>query len=397
MIAPQPAVDVPSEGTLEEWFRAEAPHFHAYMAVWARKSAAFENLEGWRGAGMRSCVDWFVTHLGFNRLFAEAMLRAGHAERELPEVGEAFSAGELSLEKVRLLSTVATDEDQGAWVQTAREASPPELARMCRESRNSERTDAPERDRAQRAQRRLRTWYDEVGMLRISGALPSEDGAMVRIALDKMARRLREKNLPIELDPPDDPFGAHQADALVSICTAAALGEPGMEPASAPPARMVVHVDLGVLTGATPNGRGHIEDGPALSTAVLRRLGCDATIKTLIERDGVPIASGREKPTVSRDLKLMVQSRDGTCLYPGCAVPATRCDAHHIHHWADGGPTELWNLGSACPGHHDRHHDGEFDIIRTLEGDLHFVKPDGRLIGKVTGGKWKRPRQRAGP
>jgi hypothetical protein len=46
---------------------------------------------------------------------------------------------------------------------------------------------------------------------------------------------------------------------------------------------------------------------------------------------------------------------------------------------------------------HDRHHDGEFDIIRTSEGNLHFVARDGRLIGKVTGGKWKRPKKRAGP
>jgi hypothetical protein len=63
----------------------------------------------------------------------------------------------------------------------------------------------------------------------------------------------------------------------------------------------------------------------------------------------------------------------------------------------DGGPTELWNLMSACPGHHDGHHRGEFDIVRTAEGDLHFVRPDGRQIGKVTGGKWKRPKNRPGP
>ena len=111
----------------------------------------------------------------------------------------------------------------------------------------------------------------------------------------------------------------------------------------------------------------------------------------------MPIAAGREKPIVSPALKFLVQSRDGSCLYPGCAVPATRCEAHHIHHWADGGPTELRNLGSQCKFHHDRHHEGEFDIIRTLEGDLHFLRPDGSLIGKVSGGRWKRPRHRAGP
>ena len=223
---------------------------------------------------------------------------------------------------------------------------------------------------------------------------------MIQIALDTAGHeldRLRKASHIVELDPPEDPFHARQADALVAICTEAVLGDSGTDAASSSPVQMVVHVDYDVLTGANPSGRGHIENGPALSTAVLRRLGCDATVKTLIERDGVPIAAGREKPTVSPALKLQVRSRDGTCLYPGCAVPATRCEAHHIHHWADGGPTELWNLGSACPGHHDRHHDGEFAIIRTAEGDLDFVTRDGSLIGKVTGGKWKRPRKRAGP
>ena len=385
-----------SEGTLEEWFRAEGPHLNAQHAEWARKAAAFDNMEGWRGAGMRSCADWFVTHLGFSRHFTEGMLLAGHAACELPEIGEAFSAGELSLDKVRSISTVATAEDQGSWVQVAREASPPELARMCRESRNSELTDAAERDRAQRAQRRLRTWNDELGMLRISGALPPEDGAMVRIALDRVARTLREK-LPIELEPPEDPFGALQADALVSICTTAVHDEPGTDPAPSAPAHMVVHVDLGVLTGATPNGRGHIEDGPGLSTAVLRRLGCDATVETLIECDGLPIDKGRSRRIVSDGMRLAVQSRDGMCRYPGCPATARRTQPHHLDHWIDHGPTELWNLLSLCPYHHHCHHHGEFDILRSPEGDLRFVTPDGRLIGTVTGGAWKRPRRRAGP
>ena len=96
-------------------------------------------------------------------------------------------------------------------------------------------------------------------------------------------------------------------------------------------------------------------------------------------------------------MKLKVQSRDGICVYPGCPAPATRCEAHHVHHWADGGPTELWNLAALCKGHHTRHHDGEFDIHRTPEGDLRFVGRDGREIGTVTGGHWKRPRTRAGP
>jgi hypothetical protein len=140
-----------------------------------------------------------------------------------------------------------------------------------------------------------------------------------------------------------------------------------------------------------------IFDGPALSTAALRRLGCDATVETLIERDGVPIDRGRSRPIVSPGQRRAVQSRDGMCLVPRCPVPATRCEAHHIAYWAHGGPTRLWNLASLCSFHHHRHHDREFDILRSPEGNLSFVTRDGRPMGEVTGGAWKRPKNRAGP
>jgi hypothetical protein len=224
---------------------------------------------------------------------------------------------------------------------------------------------------------------------------------MIQIAIDSAKHRLdafRAEHHLVDLEPADAPFHAHQADALVAICTAAVLGEPGTsDRAASPPARMVVHVDYDVLTGANPEGRGHLENGPALSTATLRRLGCDATVKTLVERDGVVIATGREKPTVSPAMKLKVRNRDGICRAPGCAVPATRCEAHHIHHVDDGGPTKLWNLLALCSGHHKRHHDGEFDILRSPEGNLSFVTRDGRPMGEVTGGFWRRPKNRAGP
>ena len=396
MIAPQPDVDLDA---LQERIRERAAGIHAQTAELARDLAVYDDHNGWCGKGMRDCADWVTCNLGFNPQNAKALMVAAQAARELPEVGEAFSAGELSVDKVRLLAPVVAPDDQTGWIRMAVESSSAEVARRCREARSAERV-GPERDRAHRAQRRLHTWYDEENFFRISGALPPDEGAMIQIAIDSAGRRLdtlRSDHHLVDLDPADDPIHARKADALVLLCTEAVLGEPRADRASSPPVQMVVHVDYDVLTGANPAGRGHIEDGPALSTPTLRRLGCDSTVKTLIERDGVPIAVGREKPAVPPAMKLKVRSRDGICVYPGCPRPAARCEAHHIHHWAGGGPTELWNLAALCKGHHTRHHDGEFDIHRTPEGDLRFVGRDGREIGMVTGGHWKRPRTRAGP
>jgi hypothetical protein len=137
--------------TLEPRIREMTPRVHAIMAQFSELVSAFEDSGAWQGAGMRSCADWLVVHAGFDRHTAESLLRAGHAARELPEIGEAFFAGELSLDKVRSLSTIATAVDQAAWVELARTKSPPQLAQVCREARNTELVDAHERAHAQRA------------------------------------------------------------------------------------------------------------------------------------------------------------------------------------------------------------------------------------------------------
>src|SRR5439155_2569492 len=53
--------------------------------------------------------------------------------------------------------------------------------------------------------------------------------------------------------------------------------------------QMVVHVDVGVLTGESHDGLCNLENGVRLSTAEARRIGCDAEIIPVIERYGLPI------------------------------------------------------------------------------------------------------------
>jgi hypothetical protein len=75
-----------------------------------------------------------------------------------------------------------------------------------------------------------------------------------------------------------------------------------------------------------------------------------------------------------------VQGRDRTCRFPGCAVPAQKTHAHHIDHWADGGPTDLANLVSLCHFHHHRLHDGAYKIRGHPDSSVVFGRPDGRPI-----------------
>jgi hypothetical protein len=83
-----------------------------------------------------------------------------------------------------------------------------------------------------------------------------------------------------------------RADALVRVCEAW-VAAAAQTPAVAPTAQVVVHVDEAVLTGADPEGRSHIEDGPWVSPSSVRHMSCDADVVSVIDPQGLPIDVGR--------------------------------------------------------------------------------------------------------
>ncbi|HEV8395715.1 MAG TPA: HNH endonuclease signature motif containing protein [Vicinamibacterales bacterium] len=94
--------------------------------------------------------------------------------------------------------------------------------------------------------------------------------------------------------------------------------------------------------------------------------------------DGSILDVGRRTRTVPTAIRRALTTRDACCRFPGCT--ARRCDAHHITHWGDGGPTSLDNLMLLCRRHHTLVHEGGISIERDVLGNLTFVRPDGRVI-----------------
>jgi hypothetical protein len=116
----------------------------------------------------------------------------------------------------------------------------------------------------------------------------------------------------------------------------------------------------------------------AVETA--RRLACDASTVHILEDDeGEPLNIGRKTRVLSPALRRALKSRDKGCRFPGC--PNVRyVDAHHIHHWAQGGETKLSNLVQLCRFHHRQVHEGRVLIMRLDDGGLRFIRPDGRTF-----------------
>jgi hypothetical protein len=122
--------------------------------------------------------------------------------------------------------------------------------------------------------------------------------------------------------------------------------------------------------------RCHVEDGPAISPAALRLIGCNATISTMVhDADGNVLAVGRRTRTPSPALRRAVRERDQyRCRFPGCE--SRRVDLHHIRHWANGGPTARDNLLCLCRRHHKIVHDKGYIITAGSQ----FHTRDGKLI-----------------
>lgn len=126
-----------------------------------------------------------------------------------------------------------------------------------------------------------------------------------------------------------------------------------------PKAQLVVTIPMADLRSGT-TGRG-LSIGRA-STEVLdpetvRKIGCDAEIVLLaLGTQSEPLAVGRSKRLVTPGLLKALWIRDKGCTFPGCHAPPAWSDAHHIRHWADGGPTDLANLALLCQRHHTTVH-----------------------------------------
>ena len=73
--------------------------------------ARVDRLELWRDSGARDMAHWLWMRYGISEWKARRWIAASHALEYLPLISEAFSCGELGIDKVVELSRFATPED----------------------------------------------------------------------------------------------------------------------------------------------------------------------------------------------------------------------------------------------------------------------------------------------
>lgn len=81
-----------------------------------------------------------------------------------------------------------------------------------------------------------------------------------------------------------------------------------------------------------------------------------------------------------------VRGRDGTCRYPGCEVPAYKCDLDHIQPFDESGPTDTENLHCLCRRHHNLKTNRLWNITAYSDGSELWSSIDGTTATSVPSG-----------
>jgi hypothetical protein len=337
-----------------------AAELSAATCRWLLLVAEFDARGGWAEWGVRSCAHWLSWRCGIGLHTAREQTRVARALGGLPLAREAFAAGEISYSKVRALTRVASEKTEAQLVELARHATGAQLEKVARQYGRVLRTSAGQAQTNYERQQ-LSTYWDDDGMLVVQGRLAPEDGAALMAALDQAAM-----SVPNEVRE----LGARavRAQALATLATG---GQPKTE--------VVVHVDVETLSSDEITRQSEVADGPALAPETVRRLGCDAAVVTMIERDGEPLSVGRRTRAIPPALRRALRSRDRGCRFPGC-THSKHLHAHHIEHWARGGRTEIGNLVQLCSYHHRLVHEGGYKVQSGVRGRLEFRRPDGLVI-----------------
>ena len=381
--------DLPLEH-LEQGITQLASHICAGTCRWLELVAEFDRREAAGSWGCRSTAEWISWRCAVAPRTAREHVRVARALGELPRIREGFSRGTLSYAKVKALTRVADSDSEEDLLELARYATASQLERMLRAYRRVGANEARDTHEGE-----YLAWsWEEDGSLRVRGRLAAEDGALLLRALEAARDRLSrhgDDDGGSENGEGGGPAGPPPAssrlpritnvEALVEMADVS-LSARSEGRSAAERYQVVIHVDHATLA-RDADGRSELEGESAISPETARRLACDSSVVSMLERDGAPLRIGRKSRKIPPALGRALRARDGGCRFPGCERRRF-VDAHHIRHWAKGGGTDQDNLLLLCRHHHRVVHEGGFSVEPLADGRVRFRLPNGTPLGTAT-------------
>jgi len=334
-----------------------------------RRLRRFDSGLGYAPSGALSARAWLRWRLNLTATTASERVAISRKLAALPTTERALADGDISYRHATLIVETAGQlgdkfeaQAETILVDAAKELDPWRLQRAIWHLKHCLEPDGVLSDANKANSRRflsLSQTFD--GVYRIDGWLDAEGGAVLNTALNSvMGPRLADD---------DRSAPERRADAAVEMARRQLDGGQLPEVAGQKP-HLAVSVDMATLSKEPGSMAAELEWSQPIPAETARRLACDAAITPII--DGEADQTSRVVPGATRRALI---ARDKGCRFPGCDCPPAWTDAHHVKHWADGGPSTLDNLILLCRRHHRLVHEEGWTLELARDRELVAIPP----------------------
>jgi hypothetical protein len=338
----------------------------------------FEAELGWAEDGSLSLTAWLAAHGRRSRKEAHREAVISKRLSQLPATAAAWAQGLLSSSQVGAVVANVSAEHASLYAAHEDELTPVLAALSVRDTAaamrswrlHAEATEDGNEPPSRPSELHLSETLD--GRRELFGPLSVEDSAVVEAAIAAASRDFDPTELPL-------PSAAERrAAALVDVCrwfldncTSVSSGS-----------RNRPHVSVVVgLKELASGGPGQLVNGTPLPARTTEWLSCDSELHRIVMSGRSTVLDyGSAVRTISQALWAALVVRDRHCRHPGCDRPPPWCDAHHVVHFAKGGPTRLDNLVLGCSRHHHLWHDQGWQLSLARDGTLTLVSPHGLVL-----------------
>ncbi len=361
---------------------------------WLRRLSEAEARGAMAATGAASTQGWVRGAAGLSpRKAHQAVLTARALRRDCRATAAALADGDIGVEHAHVITRTVSvlpvalpataREAEATLVDHARRLDPAQLATVARHLRHVVDPDGLARSEEEQHRARFLSVAATLdGTIAVHGTLEADAGATFLAALQPLSTPVRG---PAGERDPRTP-GQRRADALVELARRA-LDRGDLPQQGGERPHLSVVVDLNALQRAA-SASGPVEQwGAALTGEAARQAACDAMVARILTDGASQVLDvGRTTRVIPVALRKALIARDGGCAFPGCGRPPAWCDAHHIRHWVDGGPTCLSNCVLVCRLHHRTLHRGGWTVALEATGRPVFTPP-----------RWHRPHIRGSP
>jgi hypothetical protein len=339
-----------------------------------RRLRRFDSGKGYAPSGALSAKAWLRWECNMLDTTASDQVNVARQLDSLPKTAQAFADGDFSYRHAALIAHTAEKlggrmdaNAEEILVTAATEVDPRRLRIAIWHLRHCLEPDGVLREANEQYDKRYLYMSQTLdGVFYLNGRFDAEGGAVVRTAFESIMRP----------PAPDDDRTTWQrrADGMVDVMRRQLDGGQLPEVGGQKP-QLMVTVDVATLTKA-PGSRGaELEWAPPIPAEIARRLACDCTITPILfGAESHQVHAGTTSRVIPPSTKRALVARDKGCRFPGCDMPASWTDGHHIQHWADGGSHEISNLLLFCRRHHRLFHEGGWTLEK-VEGGLNAIPP----------------------